>query len=86
MNLPLIFDIMADADTTTAIERKFSDTAYDGRVEDLEVMLKVHPGLNVNCTDEDQWTPLHWASLKGHIEVVKLLLAHPDIAVNVTDR
>ena len=29
----------------------------------------------VNKSDDDGWTPLHWASLNGHLEIVKTLLA-----------
>ena len=35
--------------------------------------------------DDTQWTPLHIASIRGHLEVVKLLLAHPNINVNLKD-
>ena len=35
---------------------------------------------------EGQWTSLHWACNSDHAEVVKLLLAHPDIDVNAKDR
>jgi len=32
--------------------------------------------------EKHQWTALHLASCNGHVEVVKVLLAHPDISVN----
>jgi ankyrin repeat protein len=31
---------------------------------------------------QDGATPLYIACARGHVEVVKLLLAHPDVAVN----
>jgi len=37
--------------------------------------------MNINW--RNQWTPLHNASYCGQVEVVKLLLAHPNIDVNV---
>jgi len=50
-------------------------------------LLNNHPNLGVNWVSEDdtQWTPLHIASIRGHLEVVKLLLAHPNINVNLKD-
>ena len=40
-------------------------------------------GIPFLWTNEHQWSPLHVASLRGHVEVVKLLLAHPNINVNL---
>ena len=31
-------------------------------------------------------TPLLWACYNGHMEVVKLLLAHPDVDINKTNK
>ena len=39
--------------------------------------------LDVNWSNLSGCTALHWASQMGHTEVVKLLLAHPHINVNV---
>jgi len=49
--------------------------------------LRNHPGLDVNWKNEDEAdsTALHLASEGGHAEVVKLLLAHPQINVNQRD-
>jgi ankyrin repeat protein len=38
----------------------------------------------VNAIDEDSRTPISYAAKWDHIEVVKLLLHHPDIDVNAT--
>ena len=40
-----------------------------------------HLGLLCVLTKDGE-TPLFWASQKGHVEVVKVLLAHPRIKVN----
>ena len=45
--------------------------------------MRDHPEIDVNWTDEDQWTALHVASYNDHAEVVKVLFAHPNITVNV---
>ena len=53
---------------------------------DYESIISVedNPGLDVNWTDHDRLTAIHWDSLQGHAEVVKLLLAHPHININLT--
>ena len=45
--------------------------------------MRDHPDLDVNWQDPNQWTPLRHASFSGHAEIVKLLLAHPNIEVNL---
>jgi len=47
-------------------------------------LLRDNPGLNINWEDKRnfQQTALHCASMFGHVEVVKVLLAHPSIDVN----
>jgi len=53
-------------------------------IETVSSLLRDHPGINVNWADRfDQRTPLHIASRKGYVEVVKLLLAHHAIDVNM---
>ena len=55
--------------------------------------MKDHPDLDVNWTNGtgSKWSALHAASIHaasihGHVEVVKLLLAHAGINVNVKDK
>jgi len=47
--------------------------------------LRDHPGLDVNWANGDRWTALHCAAWEGHVNVVKVLLAHAHINVNVRD-
>ena len=65
------------------MEHQFKAAAKGGRVEEVEALLRDHPGLDVNCEDDKiRWTALHFCSMYGNAEVVKLLLAHPAINVN----
>jgi len=36
-----------------------------------------------NEQDKDGWTPLHYSTRASHIRIVRLLLSHPSINVNV---
>ena len=66
------------------VERKLFNAAQDGRVPELSSLLRDHPEINVNWANPSyfKWTALHTASHDGYVEVVKLLLAHPNINVN----
>jgi len=65
------------------VEQKLYDAARAGRASEVSSLLRDYPEINVNWTNDIQWTALHAASFKGHAEAVKLLLAHPDIKVNL---
>ncbi len=42
----------------------------------LTVDRYLHDGADVNCRDKHGLTPLIWAAIQGHEEVVRLLLEH----------
>ena len=65
-----------------SLEIKVYNAALGGLVSEVSSLLRDHPEINVNWTNYEQWTPLHRASINGHVEVVKLLLAHLNIDVN----
>ena len=66
------------------VEKKLFDAAWDGRASEVSSLLRDHPEINVNWSKEGSgWTSLHAASRNGRVEVVKLLLAHPNIDVNM---
>ncbi|GIJ89201.1 hypothetical protein Asppvi_008131 [Aspergillus pseudoviridinutans] len=44
-----------------------------------------HGLTDVDCRDEDGRTPLSWASEKGHLAIVKLLLSQDNVDVNSAD-
>jgi len=58
-----------------------------GDVKELAELMRQDPGFNVNKQDGDGWTLLHSACWEdSRSAVIPLLLAHPDIDVNVKDR
>ena len=59
--------------------------AESGLVSEVSSFLRDHPETNVNWANRAGRTMLHVSSYNGHVEVVKLLLAHPDIDVNLKD-
>jgi len=67
------------------MERKLYDAAARGNTGDLKGALKKNPRLDANWSDDNKpggWTSFHIACSKGHVDIVRILLAHPDIDVN----
>lgn len=54
-----------------------------GRLDMVRMLMEA--GADVNMRDEDGSTALMCASEHGHTEIVKLILAHPDIDPTLTD-
>ena len=54
-----------------------------GRADMVALLLEC--GANVNIQDEDGSTALMCAAEHGHQDIVKLLLAHPDVDAGLTD-
>ena len=44
-----------------------------GKAKKIKKLLQ--SGTNPNCYDENGWTPLHWASVCGHVKVIDMLLS-----------
>jgi ankyrin repeat protein len=57
--------------------------AIHGKIEQINNALQ--HGANINFTNSIGWTPLHIASYKSNVEVMKALLRHADININCTD-
>ena len=59
-----------------------------GQVGSLQEILRGDPNLNVNWRNEydEGSTALIIACLNGHDSIVSILLAHPDIDVNLKDQ
>jgi len=67
------------------MEERFFAAAESGNVEEVKQILRKHPNLNVNWGNEDDEgsTALIIACDNGHDSIVSILLAHPDIDVNL---
>ena len=66
------------------MEQKLWDAARYGHISEVSSLLRDHPEIDVNWTDNGNLiTALHAASFRGHVEIVQLLFAHLDINVNV---
>jgi ankyrin repeat protein len=61
-------------DVEIGIDEKFTNLIAQG---DLAAMMSF-PDLpaRVRASDDEGWTPLHWAALYGHAECVGFLIAH----------
>ena len=57
--------------------------AREGNVKDVQLLLEL--ATPVNSTDQEKCTPLYWAALQGHVEVVKFLLSREDVEVNAAN-
>jgi len=59
-----------------------------GDAKELAELMRQDPGFDVNMDqDGNEWTLLHYAcSEDSRSPVIPLLVAHPDIDVNVKDR
>jgi len=62
----------------------FYDAAKSGSLGEVQDLLRTHPEVNVNWSDEDDDgdTGLHWAARKDNSPMMTLLLAHPGVEVN----
>jgi ppGpp synthetase/RelA/SpoT-type nucleotidyltranferase len=76
-----------EAEDQRKFNKEFSETLLisASRTGDYRrVKQLLEDGVDVNAADIDQRTALHHASLRGHVQVVGLLLARDDIDVNAT--
>ena len=53
-------------------EREFHNSCRSGNFASAEKLVK--SGIDINCRNKHDRTPLHWAAGNGHLEIIKLLL------------
>ncbi|XP_057315159.1 poly [ADP-ribose] polymerase tankyrase-2-like [Hydractinia symbiolongicarpus] len=88
-NKPQMVQILIDAGSDVNAVEKNKINAYHysacvGHENVLQVLIR-HDVTNINKTMMYDWTPLHFASKGGHIQCVKLILAVPQINVNINN-
>ena len=54
--------------------------------DSLPLLVEQNKGVDVNCCDYDNRTPLHIASASGMYDVVEFLCSNPSININAIDR
>src|ERR1700761_1171941 len=54
-------------------EEQFIDAVKHGRAKSVRENIQL--GVDVNCLDDNGWTPLMWAAQEGHADIVRLLLS-----------
>ncbi|MCF7900243.1 ankyrin repeat domain-containing protein [Candidatus Babeliales bacterium] len=76
------YTISGDDQTTDLYDSIFLDAAKNGKVQELNRLLRAHPNIDVNAQDSDGYTALMLAAYNGHDDCVTSLLDHPGIKVN----
>ena len=66
------------------VDKKLYEEAFSGTVGEVKSLFLKHPEVNVNYAHEggEGKAALHHACEAGHVTIVDILLAHPDIDVN----
>jgi ankyrin repeat protein len=66
-----------------SLDEELIEAAKENNLPEVRRLLSV--GADVNAKDhEDDWTPLHWASLEGHSQVANELMEHGAV-IETTD-
>ena len=64
---------MATASATEDFSQLCIASKYS-EVDKISIILE-RGKCNVNCIGYDGWAPLHWACIKGHVDVVRVLVS-----------
>jgi ankyrin repeat protein len=74
------FDLAVDEEIKDLLQSvkeandKLLEAAKSGNIGDIENLLNEEGKAQVNATDQDGWTPLHWAAESGRKEIVVALI------------
>ncbi len=80
------FDLTTNEKIKTLLQNtaELLKVAKSGDIQKVNSL--INEGANVNATDQNGKTPLHWAAVKGHKEAVEALLGKEGIDVNLADK
>jgi len=70
------------------VGKRICSAAWGGRIEEALSLQRDNPGFDINWANPDyrRWTVLHAVSYYDHVEIMEVLLTHPDINVNVENK
>ena len=71
-----------DGSTIENSNKELLEKAKNGNLTGVEFILRHSNGTDINTEDSAGYTPLMWASIEGHHNVVQLLLEEKDIDIN----
>ena len=77
-------DAAVAVDTHVPLGQQLYEAAEKGSPFEVSQILLTNPEVDLTWTNTEflDWTPLHTAVANGHIDVVRVLLSHPNIDVN----
>ncbi len=64
--------LMETSHSLTETSHSLIEASQIGQIETVKLLLK--KGVDLNLQDKNRFTALMWASYKGYIEIVRLLL------------
>jgi len=78
----------SDMERNSLVEKEFWEAVDHGDGSGVKEILRKNPSIGVNWKNpkEVNRAALHRACVKGHDSIVFILLIHPDIDVNLTDK
>ena len=79
-------DSEGDREDSDPVGDLWFEATHNGNVATVLSVMRDHPDFDVNREFSDfDWKGLRYATEGGHVEIVKALLAHPNINVNLKD-
>ncbi|KRX09229.1 Protein kinase-like domain [Pseudocohnilembus persalinus] len=64
-------------------QQQFQDACLYGEYEKIQELLQYYGDfIDINYSQKDNWSGLHYAISEGHIQIVKILIQQPQIQIN----